>query len=314
MLRGAIRQWMDQQGILEVLTPALSRAAATDPHVPSVKTSDGWYLQTSPEFPMKRLLAAHREESENTGRSGQPDIYQIAAVFRAGESGRFHNTQFTLLEWYRVGFDHHALMQDVSSLLQFIWQSFSRDWPGIETRRYGVEVFNRLGQWPDELSVSTIESYFKTHQRSFAAGIAGDGDAALDLFMDEFVLPDFNPQAFTLLIDYPSSQAALARLGSDADGRVVAERFELYFGHVELANGFHELSDATVQRERFESNLAQRKKSASELVPIDEHLLQALAAGFPDCAGVALGLERLQMVLNRHTHIREVLAFDDQRA
>ena len=132
--------------------------------------------------------------------------------------------------------------------------------------------------------------------------------------MDEFVLPQFAADAFTLLIDYPVSQSALARLGKDEDGRDVAQRFELYSGQVELANGFHELSDAQTQRSRFEADLARRERLGLATVPLDEHFLDALAAGLPDCAGIALGLERLHMVLGQHEHISEVLSFDDQRA
>lgn len=320
-LRRAVRQWADRQGILEVLTPVLSQAAATDPHVLSLSTRCGRYLHTSPEFAMKRLLAAHAAElaagdDSAAGNSalGQPDLYQIAPVFRAEESGRRHNTEFTLLEWYRLGMDHFGLMADVTSLLQHLWQEFERPWPGIETRRYGVEVHRRLGVWPEALDTATVAAWFEQAERSFPASIGDDVDAALDLFLDTFVLPEFVADGFTLLIDYPVSQSALARHGTDVDGRAVARRFELYFGPLELANGFHELHDPGVQRRRFEDDLLKRDALGVERVPMDERLLAALEAGLPDCAGVALGLDRLQMVLGRHEHIREVLSFDDERA
>lgn len=303
-LRRGIRQWMDLQQVLEVLTPALSTAAATDPHVLSLRTTNGRYLHTSPEFPMKRLLCAYP----------QTDIYQIAPVFRAEESGRYHNTQFTLLEWYRVGMDHQALMDDLVDLLQHLWQLFDKPWPGIEPRRYGVEVKRVLGVWPEEADCHMIAAFFAAHGRSYPEAIGDDQDAALALFMDEFVLPDFPPAAFTLLVDFPASQSALSRLGADVDGRAVAQRFELYAGQVELANAFHELSDADTQRERFMADLFRRDALGVERVPPDERLLQALAAGLPDCAGIALGLERLHMVLGGYSHIREVLGFDDERS
>ncbi|MFT6878793.1 MAG: lysyl-tRNA synthetase class 2 [Granulosicoccus sp.] len=308
-LRTSIRQWMEGHDVLEVCTPALSRHATTDPHVPSIGTSDGGYLHTSPEFPMKRLLAAHAQDPLS-----QPDIYQIASVFRAGESGQFHNTEFSLLEWYRVGMNHHDLMVDAENLLQHVWTNFSTVWPGLRTLRYGVEIRDRLGVWPEAASAGLIERHFRANGRSYPASIGMDVDAALDLFMDEFVLPTFSDSEFTLVKDYPVSQAALARLGLDEDGRKVAERFEIYFGKTELANGFHELSDSDVQRARFMEDLEMRQIMAAPLLPMDTYLLDALAEGLPDCAGIALGLDRLLMVLGKYERISQVLSFDDQRA
>lgn len=308
-LRKSIRQWMDEHGVLEVCTPALSRHGTTDPQVPSIVASDGGYLHTSPEFPMKRLLVAHAEES-----CLQPDIYQIASVFRAGESGRYHNTEFSLLEWYRVGMNHHDLMVDAENLLKCVYANFSSAWPGLHITRYGIEIRNRLGVWPEQASVEIIQQYFNAHNRSYPSSLGEDVDAALDLFMDEFVLAAFPHESFTIVKDYPVSQAALSRLGFDEDGREVAERFEIYFGKTELANGFHELSDSDVQRARFVEDLEKRKAVAAQLIPMDTHLLDALSHGLPDCAGIALGLDRLLMVLGKYEHISQVLSFDDQRA
>jgi lysyl-tRNA synthetase class 2 len=258
---------------------------------------------------MKRLLAAHAE-----GAQTQPDLYQIASVFRAGESGRYHNTEFSLLEWYRIGMNHHQLMVDAENLLKHIWSSFSTPWPGLQILRYGVEVHERLGVWPEAASVDLIEQYFTANNRSYPTTIGLDVDAALDLFMDEFVLPSFSAKGFTLLKDYPVSQAALSRLGLDTDGRRVAERFEIYFGATELANGFHELSDSEIQRARFTEDLEKRRLMSAPMLPMDTHLLDALTAGLPDCAGIALGLDRLLMVLGQYERISQVLSFDDQRA
>ena len=314
-LRRGIRQWMDSQSVLEVFTPILSQHATTDPHVHSVRTTEHRYLHTSPEFAMKRLLAAHAcEGGAEASSSSQSDLYQIVPVFRAGESGRFHNGEFTLLEWYRLGMTHHDLMDDVENLLAAVCPLFSKPWPGAEKKRYGVEVRQRLGVWPEQASVSMIQQYFESKERPFATAIGTDVDAALDLFMDEFVLPDFSTTRFTFLQDYPVSQAALARIGKDEDDRPVAERFEVYFGRVELANGFHELSDGAAQAQRFEQDLAKRDAMGLESVPIDIHLLDALLAGFPHCAGIAMGLERLHMVLGEHDHISQVVSFDDERA
>lgn len=321
LLRSCIRLWMQQQQVLEVCTPCLSRAATTDPHIHSLVVHDSehasrsWYLHTSPEFAMKRLLAAHAIEAAALGATGdQPDLYQICSVFRAGESGRFHNTQFTLLEWYRLGMNHNDLMHDLESLLRYVCDAFEIAWPGIDQQSYGVQVRKKLGVWPESSSVEMIQSYFEKENRSYPTGIGIDLDAALDLFMDEFVLPEFSPTAFTLLTDYPESQAALSRIGLDKHGRRVAHRFELYRGKVELANGFHELTDANEQRLRFEKDIAMRLERQLSQVPIDNNLLDAITAGLPDCAGIAIGLERLHMVLCSHSHIRHVLSFDDARA
>ena len=324
-LRRAIRQWMDEEQVLEVCTALLSRYATTDPHVLSVQTNNSRYLHTSPEFAMKRLLAAFAEDpikSESASTPAQasqsappaPDLYQIAPVFRAEESGRFHNAEFTLLEWYRLGMDHRQLMRDTERLLQRVWQVFEKDWPGLQICCYGEEVHSRLGEWPENLCVADIRVYFDDARRELPKIIGDDVDAALDLFMDEFVLPDFCGNSFTFLTDYPVSQAALSRLGKDENGRDIAQRFEVYYGRIELANGFHELKDATIQRQRFEEDLQKRDALEIARVPMDEHLLEALSAGLPDCAGIALGLDRLQMVLGKHEHIDQVLSFNDARA
>jgi len=273
-LRRCIRQWMDDEGVLEVCTPSLSRHATTDPHVPSVCSDDGRFLHTSPEFPMKRLLVADAEEG-----ASQSDIYQIAQVFRAGESGRFHNSEFTLLEWYRLGMDHLELISDTEQLLRTIWSEFGMPWPGLTKRYYGREIKDRLGLWPEELTTHIIEAYFRKTRRSF-----------------------------------PSSIGNLARIGLDKSGRSVAERFEIYYGRTELANGFHELNDAVEQRARFEADLKQREAMQLRAVPLDTHLIDALSVGLPDCAGIAVGIDRLHMVLCSHTHIDQVLNFNDQRA
>lgn len=302
---------MHKEQILEVCTPPLSFAANTDPSVEPVITltknrngSDCRYLHTSPEFAMKRLLAAYP----------YADIYQIAMVFREEEQGRFHTGQFSMLEWYRLGLDHQGLIQDVEDLLRHVYASLQLDTPDFEICSYGEAVRAHLGLWPDELEPHQVQDYFHSYQRSFPAGISEDLDACLDLFIDEFVLPEFSPNGFTILTDYPSSQAALARLGTNDHGRTVAERFELFYGRVELANGFHELSDADEQRKRFNHDLHKRSSQRKKLLPVDENLLAALAHGLPDCAGIALGLERLSMIIGKHEHISEVLSFDDHHA
>lgn len=309
-LRRAIHGWMHDQDILEVCTPALSYSATTDPCIESLVVHPPGddnclrYLHTSPEFAMKRILCAYPHQ----------DIYQIASVFRAEEQGRFHVSQFNMLEWYRTGMDHWELMQDVEALLTHLWTVFDLEFPGVETLSYSQEVFDRLQRWPDELEASLVKDYFNQYERSFPAGLESDLTASLDLFMDEFVLPGFDKEKITFLFEYPSSQAALARIGTGSAGNPVAERFEVYKGQVELANGFHELADVSTQRQRFEVDLQTRETNGQQGVPIDENLLSALSVGLPDCAGIAVGLDRLNMVLGNHAHISDVLSFSDANA
>jgi len=301
-LRVCIRNYMQEQGVLEVITPALSAAATTDPNIHSFQVADR-YLHTSPEFSMKRLLAAYAS-----------DIYQIASVFRDAEQGRYHNAEFTLLEWYRVGMNHLALIADVSALMQRVFDLFNIAWVAPDTVRYTDSVSALCNKTFSEINVADIERVFNQHRRSYPSAIGDDLDAALDLLVDEFVVPGFGSGRLTYVIDYPASQAALAQIRPDQNGLPVAERFEMYWGGVELANGFHELRDEAEQRTRFEQELIKRKQIGAREVPLDENLLAALKHGLPDCAGVALGLDRLMLVLCAAEHIDDVLAFSGGRA
>lgn len=296
---------MRAQGVLEVSTPALSQSATTDPHIDSLSASvcdRTRYLQTSPEFPMKRLLAAHKTS-----------IYQLAKVFRNGELGSQHNTEFTLLEWYRVGFDHHQLMADVERLLVALFAMMGTHLSGSIKVSYVEAVAKLLNMDFDRIQVEDIESLFKNHGKSFPESV-DELDAALDLTVDEFLLPTFEVDHLTFLIDYPADQASLARLSVNSQGVSIAERFEVYLGRIELANGFHELSDSAEQLKRFTADNTTRRLRGLPIMPIDYHLLDALSAGFPDCAGIALGLERLMMVLCGATHIEHVLSFGANNA
>lgn len=293
---------MQEQNVLEVVTPALSVAATTDPNIQSFQVEDR-YLHTSPEFPMKRLLAACK-----------CDIYQIATVFRNGEAGRFHNAEFSMLEWYRVGMNHHQLIDDVLMLLQGIAKQFKHEWKSTLTIRYTDAVAGLCNKPFPQVGIDDIKHVFKQRHRSYPEAIGNDIDAALDLLMDEFVIAQFAPDQLSVIVDYPASQASLARVHLNDDQLRVASRFEIYWGSLELANGFHELSDAGEQRSRFESDLRVRAERDQASVPIDEHLLQALESGLPNCAGVAMGLERLLMVLSGQKHIDDVLAFSVERA
>jgi elongation factor P--(R)-beta-lysine ligase len=294
MLAGA-RAFFAARHVLEVETPMLSPAGATDPALESLEVSTcapPRFLHTSPEFPMKRLLAA-----------GSGDIYQIARVFRAGEAGRYHNPEFTLLEWYRAGFDAHRLMDEVEALVRTLAGAAD---PGAAERVSYAEAFRRhAGLDPMRAGEAELADCAINHGIDLTGTL--DRDGWLDLLMSQVVAPAFPAGRLTFVHGYPASQAALARLrpGDPA----VAERFELYWGSLELANGFHELADAREQARRFERDLASRKSRGLAPMPVDTRLLAALEAGLPDCAGVALGVDRLLMCLTGCTHIREVLAF-----
>lgn len=294
-----IRAFFAERGVLEVETPALAAAPVTDVHLHSLNVEleiaggiQRFYLQTSPEFAMKRLLAA-----------GTGAIFQISRCFRADESGRRHNPEFTLLEWYRPGFDHHDLMAEVDLLLQATLGCASAE------RLTYREAFERaIGIDPHE---ATTEDLAATATRLGLEVEGFDHETATDdwlhLLMSHCVEATLGIGRPTLLFDYPASQAALARVQPGPPA--IAERFEVYVDGVELANGFHELTDAVEQRRRFDADLAERRHRGLPLVPIDERLLAALAAGLPDCAGVALGVDRLVMLATAAHHIDEVLAF-----
>ncbi len=301
-----LRAFFAMVGVLEVETPILSQSAVTDPALASlvvgrsVPAGHGasLYLQTSPEFPMKRLLAA-----------GSGAIYQICKVFRDDERGRLHHPEFTLLEWYRPGWDNHQLMDEVAELVRVALQhpALPVEWVSYrELFRAGLG----LDPWtatPDDLRTAAL-----------AAGIADaatfelEVDAWLDLLMTHCLESGLGRHGMTFVYDYPPSQAALARLRLDSV--LVAERFELYLNGIELANGFHELTDATEQRARFQSDLAIRQARGQPQPPLDEHFLAALTAGMPDCSGVALGFDRLLMIAAGVDYIDAVLAFPVERA
>jgi lysyl-tRNA synthetase class 2 len=293
-----IREFMAQRNILEVETPALSAGAAPDPNILSLTTEvraagarRRVFLQTSPEFHMKRLLA-----------DGAGPIYQITRVFRDGEQGRLHQPEFTMLEWYRPGFDHHRLMDEVEELLGELGLR-------VAERLDYAEAFRRqAGLDADEADVSCLV------RRAAALGFLSeppDRRALVDFLFSEVVAPKLGRGGATFIYDFPAEQAALARIrpGSPA----VAERFELFLEGVEIANGFHELADAAEQRARFDADNARRRERRLPEMPIDERLLAALPR-LPGCAGVAVGVDRLLMVLTGSTDIRDVLAFPFDRS
>jgi lysyl-tRNA synthetase class 2 len=299
MLRAA-RDYFAATHTLEVETPTLSHAAVSDVHLQSVAaTACGKpaYLHTSPEYAMKRLLA-----------SGCGDIYQIARVYRDGESGRYHNPEFTMIEWYRIGIDHHALMTDVEQLLASLLPAHrSSERAERISYRDAVQLHAGVDALDDPSSV--LIASLNQAGIDVPAGLEQHRDACLDLIMSTLVAPHLGRERLTFIHDYPASQAALARV----HGRV-ASRFEAYLDGMELANGFHELVDVKEQRKRFEADNVDRQQRGLAIMPLDEHFLAALDHGLPECAGVALGFDRLVMCASDVKHIDDVIAFPFARA
>ncbi|MDH5516797.1 MAG: EF-P lysine aminoacylase EpmA [Gammaproteobacteria bacterium] len=303
----SIRAFFAAAEVLEVETPALSAAAVTDLQIESFSTRMGQqslYLQTSPEYPMKRLLA-----------SGFPSIYQICKVYRREEQGPHHNPEFSLLEWYRLGFDYRQLMVEVVSLLQQLSQRFSNSATAEMTAvelSYQQAFLQTIGLDPLNTTVEQCRQLCQQQQIEIPQGMSTHQlDEWLDWLLTQAVAPAFEKDRFTLLYDYPASQCALAKISDDG---LRAQRFEVFYGELELANGFTELTDAAEQRRRFEADNQQRQQAGLSAMPIDQRFLAALQAGLPESAGVAIGLDRLQMVLCDKASISEVLAFPFSRA
>jgi len=305
------RAFFSERDVLEVETPALSAAAVTDPVLESFTTQytgplfphgKTFYLHTSPEFPMKRLLAA-----------GFGSIYQICKVFRDGESGRWHNPEFTLLEWYRTGFDHHRLMHETGELvMQLLAPHMTLAPPEQLTYR---DIFLRhTGLDPHSASAEDFAVVAQAQRISVPRALQAQNDLSTwrDLLLTHAIEEKLGQGRLTFIYDYPASQASLARI--QPGNPPTAARFELYLNGVELANGFHELADADEQRARFERQLHARAANNQDAVLMDERLLAALSAGLPDCAGVALGFDRLVMLAAGARSISEVVSFPMDRA
>jgi lysyl-tRNA synthetase class 2 len=308
LLLARVRAYFAATGALEVETPALVRAAVTDVHLESLRVADDsaggggttmGYLQTSPEYAMKRLLCA-----------GAPDIYQVCKVFRAGERGRRHNPEFTMVEWYRNGHDHHALMRDVEALVRHVLEPVHTFGPS-ESVSYCEAFERRLGLNPLQAPVAAVMAAVEAAGVHVPASMRGGScrDDLLDLAMGTVVAESFARDRLTFLYDFPASQAALAQIRGD-----VASRFEAFWGPLELANGFHELGSADEQGARFAADLGQRRARGRSVRPMDQLFIDALAAGLPPCAGVALGFDRLVMVASGAAHIDDVITFPFERA
>lgn len=299
-----IRDFFVARDVLEVETPLMCHTSVTDPFIQSIPAyfqanpsakEIRYYLQTSPEYAMKRLLAA-----------GSGAIYQITKAFRQGEVGRFHNPEFTMMEWYRPGFDHHLLMDEMDELLQLVLKT-----PPAERKSYADLFLTYLQINPHQASVEELTICAQKNNLHIEADIT-DKDTWLNLLMSHCIEPQLGQKSPCFIYDFPASQAALARI--QPGNPPVASRFEVYYKGTELANGFHELQDASEQRKRFEKNLAERKQLELNELPIDELFLAGLQHGLPDCAGVALGIDRLIMLATEQQHIADVISFDFARA
>ncbi|MBU15988.1 MAG: elongation factor P lysine(34) lysyltransferase [Gammaproteobacteria bacterium] len=291
-----VRQFFAEREVLEVETPLLDTSTVTDVHIQSFEIGaetnslrQALFLQTSPEYAMKRMLSAD---------SGA--IYQICKAFRHEERTQQHNPEFTLLEWYQPGYSMQALMDEVEALIQCLLKT-----KVLPRFSYGQLFQTHLGLDPHSITLDEL--------RSRSAGLLEvvgnnlDATDYLQLLLSQKIEPQLPPHFF--VYDYPSAQAALAVVENDSEGNAVAKRFELYCGGMELANGYFELTDAAEQRQRFERDQNRRRALGSPEIPVDEMLLAALDSGLPNCAGVALGLDRLLMVLAGKSDIGEVLSF-----
>jgi lysyl-tRNA synthetase class 2 len=292
----AAREFFSSRGVLEVETPILSAAAVSDPQIESLVTQVAgmgkFHMGTSPEYAMKRLLAA-----------GSGDIYQICKVFRDGERGRWHNPEFTLIEWYRLNLDDAALMTEVEALIACLLAP--RRLEPAERLSYSAAMQRHAGVDAHRASGGDLTEAARRHGIVCDAEL--DRDAKLDLLMGLVVGPRLGVERPCFICDYPASQAALARLKPGLPP--VAARFELYLNGVEMANGFHELVNAGEQRTRFDQDLTLRRARGQVQPPLDERLLAALAAGLPDCAGVALGFDRLVAVALGAPRLADAMAF-----
>ncbi len=301
-----IRAFFDGKGVIEVETPLLSHYSTTDPHLDSLQSrfrDQSCYLNTSPEYAMKRLLADWKKP-----------IYQICKAFRDDELGPDHNPEFTMLEWYQPDYDSVKLMAELAELVTNLCQLSKlpgSDKPRFERLSYQQVFEDFVGINPHQTSSSECYQLAKSNNVEIpqGLGLADEVNNWLDWLLTQLVLPAFNKNGFTFLYDYPASQCALATIAKNEQQVPVAKRFELFFGEIELANGFHELTDAAEQLKRFQFENRKRKQAGKEQGQIDENFIAALNSGLPECSGVAVGLDRLLMVLTKHSSIDQVLSF-----
>ncbi|MEJ0100684.1 MAG: EF-P lysine aminoacylase EpmA [Pseudomonadota bacterium] len=299
----AVRDFFRERNVLEIETPAALAATVTDVQIESLQLTGepARFLQASPEYPMKRLLAA-----------GSGDIYQLCHVFRAGEISRLHNPEFTMIEWYRLGMDLPAIMAETAALAAALLAAGGRSTGPLETLSYAAAFQRELECDPLDAPLESLATLARTHGLAPSSIADATRDELLDFLVATQVGPTLGRGKLTCLHHFPASQAALAQL-EHADPRT-ALRFELYAEGVELANGYVELANADEQRRRFESDLRERQRRGLGKPAVDERLLAALEHGLPACAGVALGFDRVVMLALGARSIQEVMAFAWDRA
>jgi len=304
-----IREYFFAHNIIEVETPLLSAAATVDPHIqsfctdflPTGQLSRRFFLNTSPEFPMKRLLAA-----------GMSDIYSLGHVFRNDEIGERHNPEFTMLEWYRLGIDHHQLMESITTLLQTVCQ-----YELLGKYSYKQLFNDYFSVDPHTAPTLSIEKLVGKYINESIQDLTRND--CLDLLFSHIIEPELGVNNHKTLqgvfvYDYPESMSALSKVIVNEEGQRVAARFELFVNGLELANGYLELTDSLEQVQRFNEDVKTRKKLNLHVYPYDKALIEALEHGLPTCSGVALGVDRLHMLLIGSHDIKDVLAFDFNRS
>ena len=297
-LMAQIRQFFIQRDYLEVETPVMARYGVTDIYLANIKATfrgETYSLQTSPEYHMKRLLAA-----------GSGSIFQLSRVFRDDELGRWHNPEFTMLEWYQLGIDHHALMDEVDQLLQTVIQS-----KPLIKKTYQQAFLETCDLDPFLATIDQFKHILKAHDLDkVLPAEEQDRDQYLFLLMSHVVEPALGKEPAPVAVyNFPPSQAALAQINEGC-----AERFEVYYQGVELANGFHELTDVASQAKRFTQDQQIRKQKGLPAAEADHFLLQALEQGLPSCSGVALGVDRLLALALKQSSIAKIMSFDFGRA
>ena len=301
-LLSALRHFFLERSVMEVDVPSLGRSTVTDSNIESIYVgtySNSGYLQTSPEYFMKRLLA-----------TGAGDIYCLGKAFRQGELGSRHNPEFSLLEWYRCGWDEHQLMNEVAELISQLHAKKSSQSLVITQRSYADCFIEAVGVDPHSAELRQLQ------EMAVAAASASWADETrancLDLLFSQLVEPQL-PLGLVFVYQYPACQSALAQLDSNTQGQLVSRRFEVFLNRMELANGYLELTDSGEQRKRFAADIKQRELTGRAPIPIDQHLLAALDQGLPSCAGVALGVDRLLMQLEGADSIAKVMPFSWDR-
>lgn len=305
VLLEATRLFFKSKNILEIDTPVLGQAPVTDPFLTALTTKiqyfadQVFYLQTSPEYYLKRLIAAY-----------PISCYQLGKCFRDDEYGRYHSPEFTMLEWYRIDFDDAQLMEEVGSLINTLAVSLGLAPIQVAEISYREAFENFLKIDPHTVTLEDLQRIVKAKMGEVVGLSDLDRDTALQLLMAEIIEPELAKRAQPIFVyHFPASQAALAKVKILSDGTRVAARFELYWQGVELANGYHELVSFKEQQQRFEADLQKRSNLHLPSVPVDQNLLAALEKGVAECAGVALGFDRLIMVLLHKTKLAEVQTF-----